>query len=174
MTARRWRGAAALLLGGGALAAAVATASMETLPDDPHAAAIFTPEKCVTCHELGRDGKVDDEEFVEDIVDLCKRDVCHPPMKLGRSHAVNVDLRHNRRFPEMRVPETLYVGRDNLLTCATCHDTHGSWKDKTQTMAEQRPVNPGERVLYYKTWYLRIRDPRYRYAKLCDACHHLL
>jgi cytochrome c553 len=174
MTARRWWGPAALLLGCGALAAAVAAGGMNTLDDDPHQDAFFAPEKCLTCHAADRDGRLDDEEFVKGIVDLCKREVCHPPMKLGRSHAVNVDLRHNRRFPDMRVPESLYVGRDNLLTCATCHETHGPWKDKVPTMGGQKPLNPGEPVLYYKTWYLRIRDSKYRYAKLCDACHHLL
>jgi hypothetical protein len=160
------------LLGVVLAAAARALAGLDVLPDDPHLA-ISAPGTCLTCHELARDGRPDEDEFIKPITELCHR--CHPPMRLGVSHPVNVDLRHNRRFPDMRVPSPLYVGSDDLLTCATCHDTHGIWKDTVPTMGrQQKPVNPDGTPLYYKTYYLRIRDKDKLVAKLCDACHKLL
>ncbi len=175
MMSRRRGGMSKAALPGAALAAGAAAwalAGLAVLPDDPHQA-ISLPGTCLTCHELSRDGRPDEDDFIAPVTELCHR--CHPPMKLGVSHPVDVDLRRNRRFPDMRVPSVLYVGRDGLLTCATCHDTHGTWKDTVPTMGPvQRPVNPGGNPLYYKTYYLRIREFKRQYAVLCDACHHLL
>ena len=140
---------------------------------DPHEA-LADQGKCGMCHNA-EDGEVVPDGFQGPIIDQCYS--CHPQGKLGRSHPVNVDLKRNRRFPDMEVPEVLMVGWDwsDVLSCATCHGEHGEWKSTVKSSPGEKPLNPGGDPLYYRTYYLRIPgDPEQGWAPLCDSCHKLL
>ncbi len=166
-----WRSAPAVLAI--ALTGTVLWSGIDTLKD-PHAA-LSDSRRCGLCHEIGDDGTVAPDGFPEPIIDQCYS--CHPPEKIGRSHPVNVDLKRNRRFPDMDVPEVLMVGWgwEYVLTCVTCHTVHGDWKSTIKSSPGEKPLNPGGDPLYYRTYYLRIPgDPKLGWAPLCDACHKLL
>ncbi|NOY86225.1 MAG: hypothetical protein GXP52_02845 [Deltaproteobacteria bacterium] len=166
----RWLAPAVLLT---VLAGTVLWSGADTLRD-PHTA-LSDHRQCDLCHEVGEDGTVLPDRLKGPIIDQCYS--CHPPGKMGRSHPVNVDLRRNRMFPDMEVPEVLLVGWDwdDVLTCVTCHTVHEDWKSVTKCFPGQEPLNMGGNPLYYRTYYLRISgDPKLGWAPLCDACHKLL
>lgn len=146
--------------------------SLMEFEDNPH---VFLADEaqCSMCHVLDQEGEVSADEFGEILIDVCY--TCHPTEKLGRSHPVDVDLKRNRRFPEMEVPEKLLVGWDDVLACVTCHSIHRPWKSTEKCYPSQRAINPGGSPAYYRTFYLRIPgDPQDGWAALCDACHGLL
>lgn len=166
----RWFAPAVLLV---ALAGTVLWSGTDTLKD-PHTS-MSDRRQCDLCHEVGEDGTVLPDGFKGPIIDQCYS--CHSPGKMGRSHPVNVDLRRNRRFPDMEVPAVLLVGWDwdDVLTCATCHTVHGDWKSAARCYPGQKPLNMGGDPLYYRTFYLRIPgDPKLGWAPLCNGCHKLL
>jgi len=146
--------------------------SLVRFDDNPHTF-LSDPGTCVDCHATDSDGQIAEDDFTEPIIDYCYG--CHPADKLGRSHPVDADLKRNRRFPEMEVPDELVVGWDDVLTCATCHRIHMQWKDTVKAYPSETAINPGESPQYFKTFFLRIPgDPVGGWAKLCDACHGLL
>lgn len=146
--------------------------SLVQFDDNPHTF-LEDSGSCVNCHATTSDGQVVEDDFSDLIIDFCYG--CHPAEKLGRSHPVNVDLKRNRRFPDMEVPDELVVGWDDVLTCATCHMIHSKWKDTVKCYPSQKAIDPGGSPRYYKTFFLRIPgDPQGGWAKLCDACHGLL
>ncbi len=146
--------------------------SLMEFEDNPH---VFLADKnqCSICHLLDGEDGIKGDEFGEILIDVCYQ--CHLAEKLGRSHPVDVDLKRNRRFPDMEVPEELMVGWDDVLACVTCHTVHGSWKSTKKSYPSQQAIDPGGSPAYYRTFFLRIPgDPQEGWAGLCDACHGLL
>lgn len=133
------------------------------------------PGECDTCHVVewkGAAGTLEDDVFRDSFVDICAS--CHPE-RLKRSHPVNVSP--YSLIPRLSYPEDLLPlqrnedGKEDVMTCATCHRPHAPRTDTAKLYGRQKevPGRPGE----YLTYYLRIRgkSPKEGYAPLCKACH---
>lgn len=101
-------------------------------------------KNCFDCHiSIPKTGFMK-AAFRKSINYLCYE--CHPPEEKLISHAVGVEA-------SMPVPKDLHLTVDGKISCATCHNIHGEWKDpatKKQTYFLRRPT---------------------RGRQLCRACH---
>ncbi|MEW5801432.1 MAG: hypothetical protein AB1847_04930 [bacterium] len=85
---------------------------------------------------------------------------CHSPGKLGRTHPVDVEPGR-----DMEVPEDLHLDETMRITCATCHNPHGSWTSPVPMVARATQL-AGSNL--YRSYFLRRTNVR---SVLCFACH---
>ncbi len=85
---------------------------------------------------------------------------CHSIEKLGSTHPTDVEPTE-----DMRVPEDLHLDENMRITCASCHNPHGSWTSPIPMVArESRLVGSNQ----YRSYFLRRTDVG---SILCSACH---
>jgi hypothetical protein len=143
---------------------------VNSIPVDPHFA--FNKKSCTTCHlTYGKAGQVDDHAFSIDIVENCHG--CHSAENLGYSHPVGAVK--DSRYRDMDIPDSLPLGRENDLTCGTCHNPHLDGYTTVRCYHDQEPAfileKDGRSTPYYQSYYLRIQEPDGGWTALCQACH---
>lgn len=139
----------------------LASAAAPTLAQDPHAFG-SDRRRCASCHgEVPRKGaKI---RVTRDVVSLCLD--CHFEKDLSALHPVDVR-------PGAKVPGDLPLDERGAITCATCHDLHGSARSGQPYVAQPlyekllSVFSRGDRR--YSTFYLRRRNDK---GQLCLGCH---
>jgi hypothetical protein len=120
------------------------------------------------------DSSIIPHEFSKTHTNMCISTECHTKDELGISHAV--DLSPYDTYPDMVVPEEIPLNWDTekyqeVMTCGSCHNPHLDWLSVIISYEIQKPHKIIGEVPYYKTNYLRIKDPIEGYATLCKSCH---
>jgi nitrate/TMAO reductase-like tetraheme cytochrome c subunit len=113
-------------------------------------------------------------EFIKQITGMCVSSKCHTDEELGPSHIV--DISPYDAYPDMVVPKEIPLNWDTVkykevMTCGTCHNPHLDWLSTTRSYDIQKPEKKERGRAYYKTYYLRIKDPQEGYYTLCKSCH---
>lgn len=139
------------------------------LPPNPHQS-MSASTGCSECHAFY--GEVlDPHEFVVAIPEKCW--ACHSKKSLGRSHPIGVDP-SDAPAGVVEVPEDLPL-ENGKVSCGSCHEPHMAFLSKTKAFPDQEVTfrQKGERgeISWYKTFYLRISDPKKGFEPLCIACH---
>lgn len=146
--------------------------SAEGLPSAAPHAFFNKTENCTCCHDTREQGtRVDPHAFSVDIIESCTG--CHTGEMIGQSHPVGVTAAG--RFPDMEIPETLPVDKDDRITCGTCHNPHLDGYSTERYAGGQKPagtrVENGIEVAYYKSYMLRLHDREAGNDPTCAACH---
>jgi hypothetical protein len=96
---------------------------------------------CRDCHKVV--GLKESGEMIKPITVICQD--CHTVDGM-LSHPMNIK-------PSFRIPTDLPLDTDGMMTCATCHDPHKSYRNSLT----------GKRTMYLR----REGHPK----ELCNACH---
>lgn len=136
-------------------------ASPATGEGDPHGL-LSDPERCLRCHQEVPEPGDRTVKLRRDVVSLCLE--CHREKELSALHPV--DIR-----PGTQVPPDLPLDEQGTITCATCHDPHGTFEADEPYVAEslsRRLVSLFTGRRKYRTFYLRRPNDK---GQLCLTCH---
>ncbi|MHB8836381.1 MAG: hypothetical protein ACYC9Y_11830 [Candidatus Methylomirabilia bacterium] len=138
-------------------------------PPNPHQA-MNAEDACDECHTYYGE-TLEPHGFFVAIPEKCLE--CHSPQKLGRSHPIGVDPDDAPRGV-VAIPDELPL-ENGKVSCGSCHNPHLEYLSETRAYEKQAAFlpRPGERpgVPLYKTYFLRMSDPKKGFEPLCMACH---
>ena len=169
--------AAALTLAVVVVVVAVCRGQMEvtTLPPNPHGP-ISIEGECLACHGTYRK-ELDPHAYVIPVDEMCLRESCHVPDRLGRSHPRNVEVKKSNIVG--KVPESVPL-EDGKISCGSCHKPHNDWLSTSQCYPNQKAelllvsvVNRKQiETPYYRSYFLRVVGTAEEgFEALCKTCH---
>ncbi len=101
----------------GILSVLVVGVTVFALWKGPHT---FDRAECLDCHAQDPE-KGDPKKLRAPESFLCMR--CHDDLKATVSHPVDIEPR------KVKIPPDMPLAEDGTITCSTCHDIHGPYKD---------------------------------------------